>query len=72
LNYYRNSGANPNIYVALCGRFTPKQKELAEERASVIIKTPHLVRDKVRTQGIQKRDAARSVPGANHHRGSSK
>ena len=35
LNYYQQSGANPNIYVVLCGRMTAKQKEIIKNRARV-------------------------------------
>ena len=34
LNHYQTTvGGNPNVYVLLCGRFTPKQRRIAKEKA---------------------------------------
>ena len=30
MNNYLKTGANPNVYCILCGRYTPKQRELAK------------------------------------------
>ena len=35
MNYFHTTGANPHVYCVLCGRMTPKQKELARARASL-------------------------------------
>ena len=33
MNHFLTTGANPLVYVVLCGRMTPKQKEVAKQRA---------------------------------------
>ena len=33
MNHFLTTGANPLVYVVLCGRMTPKQKELVKQRA---------------------------------------
>jgi hypothetical protein len=35
MNHYLETGANPLVYCVLCGRMTPKQKELARQRAEL-------------------------------------
>ena len=35
MNYYHSTKANPHIYCVLCGRMTPKQKDIARQRASL-------------------------------------
>lgn len=34
-NHYRATGANPNIWCVMCGRMTPKQKEITRRRAKL-------------------------------------
>ena len=35
INHYQSTGANKHILCALCGRFTPKQRELAKKQAQL-------------------------------------
>jgi len=35
MNYFQNTGANPHIYCVLCGRMTPKQKEIVKQKVSL-------------------------------------
>ncbi|KAL7554752.1 hypothetical protein ACHAWF_018291, partial [Thalassiosira exigua] len=35
LNYYQGARANPHVYCVLCGRFTPNQREIAKQKATL-------------------------------------
>ena len=35
LQNYLNTGANPNVYIVMCGRFTPNQRKILQEKVSV-------------------------------------
>ena len=35
VNHYRSTGANDHILCALCGRFTPSQREIARKKAKL-------------------------------------
>ena len=38
LNNYLKTGANPNVYCVLCGRFTPKQREIINKKVKLDVR----------------------------------
>ncbi len=39
LNNYLKTGANPNVYCVLCGRFTPKQREIVQKKMKLDLRS---------------------------------